>query len=126
MKKLTIVLCLIGFAVLSFFVKLAYEMTDRNSQLSAALGESKSVWIELRDVSHENGILPSTLEDKSGRLYQILRPRMDIQLSSEILALTLSPVTDQDHVVIYQSGKSEVRSAEELATQLLDEIKATN
>lgn len=47
-----------------------------------------------------------------------------ILVNDQILAVTWNAVGDHGHIVLYQSGKSQVRSSEELTTRLLDEIKS--
>ncbi len=124
MKKLIIIVGILGVAVAAFFGLQFYNRSKNISQLSTALGESKFVWSALQDASYTGGKLPSTLQDESGRKYEVLRTQMDNQRGHEILAVTRAPVTDHRHIVIYQSGRSEVRSSEKLATQLLEEIKS--
>lgn len=124
MKKLTIAVCILGAWVAAFYGLRFYNDSKSTSQLSAALGEAKTVWVELQDTYESDGTLPYMTNDESGRRYQVLRPEVSHRLNNQILAVTWNALGDHGHIVIYQSGKSEVRTSEELVSQLLEEIKS--
>lgn len=124
MKKLTIAVCISGALVAAFYGLRFYNDAKSTSQLSKALGEAKTVWIELQATFQSDGTLPYMINDESGRRYQVLRSEVNHQLDDQILAVTWNAVGDHGHIVLYQSGRPEVRSSEELVNRLLDEIKS--